>query len=116
VVGSLVSDLGFGTVTGCYAKGGSVSGDVAVGGLVGNNYNSTIMKCYSTCSISGGNGVGGLVGSNYDSTIMKCYSTSSVSGNEFVGGLVGLNYGSERPATITNCYSRCRQFGGKQLR
>ncbi|MHC4537394.1 MAG: hypothetical protein ACYS6K_25935, partial [Planctomycetota bacterium] len=34
-VGSLVGYLGLGTVTGCYSKGGSVSGGWYVGGLVG---------------------------------------------------------------------------------
>jgi len=38
-----------------------------------------------------GDCIGGLAGDNFYSTITKCYSTGSVSGNLAVGGLVGLN-------------------------
>ncbi len=109
--GSLVGRLQMGTVTGCYAQGGSVSGDRYVGGLVGQNEDfiwwpsmiSTrmISNCYSTGSVSGRIFVGGLVGVNQDGTIINCYSTGSVSENWGVGGLVGYN----SQGTITNCYS-----------
>jgi hypothetical protein len=100
-VGSLVGTLRDGTVTGCYAEGGSVSGNYQVGGLAGRN-SGTIINCYSTGDISGNERVGGLVGWNYNlGTITDCYSTGSVSGGSRVGGLVGYNsYG-----TITDCYS-----------
>jgi len=97
-VGSLVGELWDGTITNCYAEGGSVSGDLGVGGLVGFNY-GTITNCYATSSISGNDYVGGLVGRS-GGTIANCYSTGSVAGNEEVGGLVGRNSG-----TISNCYS-----------
>ncbi|MBA7698356.1 hypothetical protein ES703_107033 [subsurface metagenome] len=97
-VGSLVGYLRDGTITNCYAGGGSVAGDSRVGGLVGHNYSGTITNCYATGSVSGGGYVGGLVGYN-SGTITDCYSTASVTGNG-VGGLVGSNY-----ATITSCYS-----------
>jgi len=109
-VGSLVAHLNNGTITDCYAEGGSVSGNINVGGLVGDN-GDTISNCYATGSVSGDTNVGGLVGSNRDSRwwpdkistrmISNCYSTGSVSGNDRVGGLVGGN----QDGTITNCYS-----------
>jgi len=105
VVGSLVGCLMFGTVTNCYAEGGNISGDYAVGGLVGGN-GGTISNCHSSASVSGEYGVGGLVGRNDVGLndvckITNCYSTGSISGISYIGGLVGLNYVSK----ITNCYS-----------
>jgi hypothetical protein len=99
-VGSLVSWLIYGTITDCYAEGGSVSGDYNVGGLVGRNSRGTITNCYSTASVSGDGSVGGLVGDNYD-TITDCYARGDVAGDKHVGGLVGSNWES----TITNCYA-----------
>jgi hypothetical protein len=100
-VGSLVGNLQGGTISNCYAEGGSVSGGSYVGGLVGENtWYATITNCYSSGSVSGNYSVGGLVGNNWG-TITDCYAEGgSVSGNNYVGGLVGRNYG-----TITNCYA-----------
>ncbi len=99
-VGSLVGFLSDdGTISNCYAEGGSVSGNWYVGGLVGFNRGGTITNCYSTAGVSGDSAVGDLVGYNRG-TITNCYSMASVSGNDWVGGLVGYNRG-----TITNCYS-----------
>ncbi|MCK5833716.1 hypothetical protein KAH81_08610 [bacterium] len=70
---------------------GSVSGSSFVGGLVGYTYNSTVSNNYSTGSVSGSNSVGGLVGHNYLSTVSNSYSTGSVSSFFSVGGLVGYN-------------------------
>ncbi len=118
-VGSLVGQLDRGAaVRGCYARGGSVSGNNSVGGLAGHVSEGTITYCYSTASVSGRSDVGGLTGwcyvhvwpsnnpmsqSGLTSTyvISNCYSTGSVSGRIFVGGLVGHNW----DGTITNCYS-----------
>ena len=104
MVGHLISgDPVRGTVTGCYAEGGSVSGEFNyVGGLVGYNSWGTITNCWATGNVTGREGVGGLVGNNYEGTITNCYSKGSVSGDWFVGGLVGKNY----EGTITNCYSK----------
>jgi hypothetical protein len=98
-VGALVSQLSSGTISGCYAEGGSVSGDDRVGGLVGSNF-ATITNCYAKHgSISGDFHVGGLVGTN-EGTITNCYSQGDVSGWATLGGLVGDNFG-----TITNSYA-----------
>ena len=98
-VGSLVGYLGHEVITGCYAEGGSVSGDEKVGGLVGHNYGGIIANCYATSSVSGTTIVGGLVGDNWDA-ITDCYAAGGVSGNDYVGGLAGTSVG-----TISNCYS-----------
>ncbi|MHC4167981.1 MAG: GLUG motif-containing protein [Planctomycetota bacterium] len=87
-VGSLVGDLGDGTITNCYAESGSVSGDTWVGGLVGNTWDGAIVNCYSTARVSGAMDVGGLAGNSW-STITNCYATGGVSGEWSVGGLTG---------------------------
>jgi hypothetical protein len=100
----------------CYVDGGSVTGDAAVGGLVGSNNsvsatyggtnNPVIYKCWSNVSVnySGVNAVspqivekfGGLTGCNQKGTIRDSYSRSSVTANKNsfwsvsnVGGLTG---------------------------
>ncbi len=98
-VGSLVGYLNRGTITNCYAKGISVSGESNVGGLVGRSTGS-ISSCYSAGYVNGVEEVGGLVGRNY-TNMLNCYSTSYVNGSREVGGLAGWNGDS----SISNCYS-----------
>jgi len=89
-VGSLVGCLGDGTISGCFARGGGISGGgTHVGGLVGRSY-STISDCYTDgVNVSGRAYVGGLVGIAYSpGTVTDCYSSSVVSGEIFLGGLV----------------------------
>jgi len=84
---------------------GSVTGIVSgTGGLVGNNYRSSIINSYFTGSVTGSNnGTGGLVGYNqYSSIIKNSYSTGSVTGAGYTGGLVGNNQNS---SVIENSYS-----------
>jgi hypothetical protein len=89
--GALVGRLHYGTITGCYARRGNVSGHIytCVGGLVGRVDRGTVSNCYSSVGVKGGSCVGGLVGDNYRGTITKCYSVGGVSGDDPVGGLVG---------------------------
>ncbi len=102
-VGPLIGLLRDGTVTGCYANGGSVSGSNRVGGLVGWNRGGTIYNCYANISVSGGEEVGGLIGRNgytswsgrYPAQIINSYSTGSASGDLHVGGLIGHSYISQ---------------------
>ncbi|MHC4498837.1 MAG: GLUG motif-containing protein, partial [Planctomycetota bacterium] len=99
-LGGLVG-LNFGTVSYCYAEGdvGSIRGYRYVGGLVGWNEQGTIAYSYATGDVSGDEAVGGLVGNNgyaysYEpdlGTVSNCYSTGSVDGFYSVGGLVGYN-------------------------
>ena len=98
-VGSMIGHLSGGTVTGCYAEGGSVSGGYNVGGLVGDNEMGTITNCYSVGSVSGDWYVGGLAGDNYAGRITNCHAIVEVSGRYYVAGLVGNNYWG----SITNC-------------
>ena len=79
--------------------GGTVSGNTAVGGLVGYN-GGTVSNSYATGSVSGTSEVAGLVGEN-GGTVSNSYATGSVvSGNYYLGGLVGVNAG-----TVSNSYA-----------
>ncbi len=109
-VGGLVGALNFGTIINSYATG-SVSGNWDIGGLVGDNYKGSITTSYSTSMVSGGNGVGGLVGSNnYYSDITQCYSAGAVSGEDNIGGLVGRN-----SSFMTHCYSMGEVSGSQRV-
>jgi filamentous hemagglutinin family protein len=70
---------------------GDITGQYAVGGLVGYN-EGDITNTHSTGAVSGSSSVGGLAGVNYGTIINSC-STGTVSGTDFVGGLVGYNSG-----------------------
>ena len=100
-VGGLVAHLD-GTVNNCYSSG-SVTGEWAVGGLVGANHGGTVSNCYSTSSVTGDRDqVGGLVGRHWGGTIDNSYATGSVTGGDFeVGGLVGA---SESGASVSNAF------------
>ena len=90
-VGALVGS-NWGTVELSYAIG-SVSGESTVGGLVGYNP-GVITRSYAAGSVSGEGtdswGVGGLAGRNFN-WIGGSYAAARVSGVEAVGGLVGRN-------------------------
>jgi filamentous hemagglutinin family protein len=91
-------------------KDGSVSGNNAVGGLVGRNY-GTITDSYNTGAVSGNYYVGGLVGDNRG-TITDSYNTGAVSGNYDVGGLVGDNRGTITDSYNTGAVSGEEEVGG----
>jgi len=93
----------FGTINNSYAAGGSVTGLVNLGGLVGINHGA-INNSYANVVINGVYQLGGLVGYNYG-TIDNSYANGPVyatapnepAGGAFsatsVGGLVGFNAG-----------------------
>ena len=96
-VGALVG-LSIGEVVNNYVIGGNVRGDYSVGGLVGQNSNSTlsgatgaIVNSYANVSVNGRVAVaGGLVGtSDRGGKIRNSYASGAVVGNEIAGGLVG---------------------------
>jgi hypothetical protein len=101
-VGGLVGNNNNSTINNCYSTG-EIEGHDCVGGLVGNSNDSTINNCYSTAEVDGDYGmIGGLSGMNVDSGFFDCYSTGEVNGEYGVGGFIGgLMYGTE----TNNCYS-----------
>jgi len=100
--GALVNYLSWGAaVSRCYVRGGSISGDLSVGGLVSNIEDGTIESCYSTAEVSGKRDVGGLLGYNFWGIIADCHATSNVTGEGSVGGLVGYNGETIRDCSAT---------------
>jgi len=108
-----------GTLTHCFSSG-TVSGNNAVGGLVGATADGgefaarprgggPITDCYSTCTVSGIESVGGLVGYT-GNVVVNCYSAGSVAGDRSVGGLVGTNYDN-----IMESFSNSSVSGGSQV-
>ena len=97
-VGGLVG-LNWGDITNSYATGG-VEGKNRIGGLVGENEDSTITNSYATGGVEGKNRIGGLVGENVDGEITNSYATGGVEGKNRIGGLVG----SYRNGEITYSY------------
>ncbi len=83
---------------------GSVSGEMWVGGLVGQVSNSSIIsKSSGSGTVSGVMTVGGLVGGAFHNGIInQSFTNSVVSGNEYVGGLAGAING----LTISQSYSK----------
>lgn len=124
-VGSLVGESA-GTIVNCHAdikdlegKGGSI-----IGGLVGENTNTGVIRNCSVSMTTGGDieaegsspdSIGGLVGLNSglikwcstDGTIDAWSSSSENYGNE-VGGIAGSNYG-----TISESFSTCSWVQGE---
>ncbi|QJD83171.1 S-layer homology domain-containing protein [Cohnella herbarum] len=92
-------------------EGGSVIGDIAVGGLVGVNFGS-LSNAYNTGSVRGTDSIGGLVGRNKSGTISEAYSAGNVSGRTFIGGLVGENYAEVRDAYVTGTVNGNSEVGG----
>ncbi|MFG3757418.1 GLUG motif-containing protein, partial [Klebsiella pneumoniae] len=77
---------------------GAITGNIYVGGLVGQN-NGTITNSFSSASVSGYRYSGGLAGYNAGGVIQFSYATGNVtntlrgqgSGGDNAGGLVGYN-------------------------
>ena len=89
---------------------GSISGNNYVGGIVGQSYNSHIMKSYSSCNINGNQYLGGLVGFAYNSTLQNCYSKGEVTGSatNYIAAFCGL-------VTSTSSVQYCYTTGNVNL-
>lgn len=94
-----------GTVSNCWS-GGNVNGNGDdVGGLIGNNQlGARVQNCYSTGSVTGNNDVGGLVGDNSDSTVSNSFWDTETSGMTTSAGGTGLTT-AEMQAPLTFLYA-----------
>ena len=97
IIGGLVG-YNSGTITGSHAEG-NVSGQIGVGGLVGQHSSGSITGSYATGDIFGQTNVGGFAGYN-NGIIENGYATGDVEGSDNAGGFAGVNYG-----TITGSYA-----------
>ncbi|HCO95732.1 MAG TPA: hypothetical protein DIU00_17590 [Phycisphaerales bacterium] len=110
--GALVSYLTFwASLSNCYVRGGSISGDLKVGGLVSYVEFGTVEGCYSTAEVSGKKEIGGLAGHNLWGEITDCHTNSNVTGEDYAGGLVGFNDDSK----IENCSATGDVTGGSTV-
>ena len=85
---------------------GKVTGNEAVGGLVGGSDDVNILNSYSTGEVIGNSQVGGLAGYfekyNLTSVFMeKSYATGKVTGASQIGGLIGYT----KNADVENVFS-----------
>jgi hypothetical protein len=83
-----------GYISNCFATG-TVTGDIRLGGLVGNNFGGYISNCYAIGTVTGEEYVGGLIGVNYGNAVSQCYAACEIIAysNDFVGGLIGISEG-----------------------
>ena len=113
-VGGLVGE-NHGTVESSYLTGG-VSGNIRVGGLFGTNLGK-VESSYSTSDVTSsgqGDWVGGLVGWNGNGgTVNSSYATGSVNGSgDHAGGLVGYSRGSVNSSYATGNVTAADAVGG----
>ncbi len=88
--------------------GGSVSGDKAVGALVGRTDNTTVQNCYATANVTSSSGseqdyIGGLIGYNTSNVYESYYASGTITGGDYyTGGLIGYNISG---SSVRNSYS-----------
>ncbi|NKJ39995.1 MBG domain-containing protein [Rhizobium sp. SG570] len=99
---------------------GSITGNIYVGGLVGQNYGN-IINSFSGASVSGYRYSGGLVADHEGGVIRSSYATGDVSntlrgqgsGGDSAGGLVGYNRAAVVGSYATgNVYAQGGMAGG----
>ena len=90
----------------------SVSGNVAVGGLVGDNTNGEIRASYAIANVVGDRNVGGLAGYGVGDEIKASYAVATVGGVSNVGGLAGFHGAS---AEIRASYAVATVGGGSRI-
>jgi hypothetical protein len=68
----------------------SIQGTEEVGGLVGLAYGmGGIEDCYALGPVTGETAIGGLVGRRMGCCVVRCFAAGAVEGREDVGGLIG---------------------------
>ena len=83
---------------------GQITGNNAVGAIVGYAQFGSISNCRSGAKLSGNIGVG-LIGESDGTKILSSYNYGLVSGQKEVGGIVG-KITETNPVTISGCYVR----------
>ncbi len=80
---------------------GTVSGQTAVGGIMGRSAFAKVHRSYTTADIAGVSQLGGIAGLNSNGTLESCFSLGSVDGS--TGTEIGRIDGRTGPG-ITNTY------------
>lgn len=95
----------------------NITGNLFVGGLVGENEGNTVTDSYVTGNITGDSCVGGLVGANYVEIVNSSF-TGNIIGNitevffQSIGGLAGYNCGNISNSYSSGTVSGYRYVGG----
>ena len=109
-VGGVVGQ-NMGTITGVYTSGSVTATDFGAGGIVAYNYGS-LSNVYSASAVSAPAGfAGGIAGLSFGD-ISRAYATGPVSGVSYVGGLVGYLGGSVNQSYATGAVSGTSDVGG----
>ena len=101
------------TVSQSYNMGNVNSTGKYVGGIVGTNSASFVISCYNRGKISGDLRVGGIVGNNVGD-IASCYNASEVVSISEPAGLTGAIAAFYFTSNITECYYDAELFTGKE--
>jgi hypothetical protein len=73
--------------------GGTILGNVDIGGIVGNNlYGAYVGECFSNVNLCAIENIGGVVGQNHGE-IARSSSEPRIKGRRTAGKLIGLNSG-----------------------
>jgi hypothetical protein len=100
--GALVGYLQSGLIAGCSATKVSVSGNLRVGGLVGQSNGGLNSSC-SDGVVAGVSYVGGLIGQAGEGSVQRSCSKAQVIGQESVGGLIGVTVHED--SIVSSCYA-----------
>jgi len=88
-------------VENCSISNSIVDGNWDLGGIVGIN-SGTVRNCYSTIDFTGESSyIGGVVGDN-QCAVENCYNTGDIEGDFYLGGIVGRGTGG---SIVKNCYN-----------
>ena len=87
-VGGLLGDGRYGRITDCYSIASVAGQGNVVGGLIGNVFDGTVSSCYSAgrVRVTGGGFPCGMIGHNYNSTVVSCFWDRRSSGASSDGG------------------------------
>lgn len=103
-IGGLIGSMTNSFVTNTHITGATISGNTRVGMIAGYVGQSQIQESSANGKIkSKGNAVGGLIGEAYNkSIILNSYSIGNVQGNTNIGGLIGLLTNSSVTKSFSN--------------
>ena len=100
-VGGVVGDADAVIVTDC-SNSGTITGSKKTGGICGNSIDDTsVSNCDNTGIVKGYSYSGGVCGYVDNSDITNCFNLGSVTSNNNTGGVCGYSDGSE----ICDCYN-----------
>ena len=113
---ALVGFVRTATIANCHVRGGTISGDDCVGGLVGRRDGGTIADCTVRATVSGAVRVGGLAGYCYWGLTERCTVAGQVTGRSesgcwAAGGLIGKS----ENGSVADCGVRCSVKGYRSV-